>query len=85
MIRKLILYSFVFLWGGCGVCAGASVIMYRTRFPGHTFVLCRLAQLILLARLDLGLIRFGGHLPKGEYDVDHDGDAGQADAAELHG
>ena len=33
----------------------------------------------------LGLIRFGGHLPKGEYDVDHDGDAGQADAAELHG
>ena len=31
------------------------------------------------------LIRFGGHLPKGEYDVDHDGDAGQADAAELHG
>ena len=33
----------------------------------------------------LGLIRFGGHLPKGEYDVDHDGDVGQADAAELHG
>ena len=33
----------------------------------------------------LSLIRFGGHLPKGEYDVDHDGDAGQADAAELHG
>ncbi len=35
--------------------------------------------------LDLGLIRFGGHLPRGEYDVDHDGHAGQADAAELHG
>ena len=34
---------------------------------------------------ELGLIRFGGHLPKGEYDVDHDGDEGQADAAELHG
>ena len=33
----------------------------------------------------LGLIRFGGHLPKGEYDVDHDGHAGQARAAELHG
>ena len=33
----------------------------------------------------LSLIRFGGHLPKGEYDVDHDGDEGQADAAELHG
>ena len=33
----------------------------------------------------LGLIRFGGHLPKGAYDVDHDGHAGQADAAELHG
>ena len=33
----------------------------------------------------LGLIRFGGHLPKGEYDVDHDGHEGQADAAELHG
>ena len=33
----------------------------------------------------VSLIRFGGHLPKGEYDVDHDGDAGQADAAELHG
>ena len=29
------------------------------------------------------MIRFGGHLPKGEYDVDHDGDEGQADAAEL--
>ena len=26
--------------------------MYRTRFPGHTFVLCRLAEHILLARLD---------------------------------
>ena len=35
--------------------------------------------------LDVGLIRFGGYLPKGEYDVDHDGDEGQADAAELHG
>ena len=34
---------------------------------------------------DVGLIRFGGHLPKGEYDVDHDGHEGQADAAELHG
>ena len=33
----------------------------------------------------MGLIRFGGHLPKGEYDVDHDGHEGQADAAELHG
>ena len=33
----------------------------------------------------MGLIRFGGYLPKGEYDVDHDGDEGQADAAELHG
>ena len=33
----------------------------------------------------VSLIRFGGHLPKGEYDVDHDGDEGQADAAELHG
>ena len=33
----------------------------------------------------VGLIRFGGHLPKGEYDVDHDGHEGQADAAELHG
>ena len=29
------------------------------------------------------MIRFGGHLPKGEYDVDHDGHEGQADAAEL--
>ena len=26
---------------------------------------------------DLGLIRFGGHLPKGEYDVDHGGHEGQ--------
>ena len=33
----------------------------------------------------VGLIPFGGHLPRGEYDVDHDGHAGQADAAELHG
>ena len=35
--------------------------------------------------VQLGLIRFGGHLPKGEYDVDHDGHEGQAAAAELHG
>ena len=34
---------------------------------------------------NLGLIRFGGHLPKGEYDVDHGGHEGQAGAAELHG
>ena len=34
---------------------------------------------------EMGLIRFGGYLPKGEYDVDHDGDEGQAVAAELHG
>ena len=34
---------------------------------------------------DVGLIRFGGHLPKGEYDVDHGGHEGQAGAAELHG
>ena len=33
----------------------------------------------------IGLDPFGGHLPKGEYDVDHDGHEGQADAAELHG
>ena len=31
----------------------------------------------------MGLIRFGGHLPKGEYDVDHDGHEGQADAADA--
>ena len=35
--------------------------------------------------LQVAMIRFGGHLPKGEYDVDDDGHAGQADAAELHG
>ena len=40
---------------------------------------------VLLKAAELGLIRFGGHLPRGEYDVDHDGHAGQADAAELHG
>ena len=39
----------------------------------------------LLIGWGLGLIRFGGHLPKGEYDVDHDGHEGQAGAAELHG
>ena len=33
----------------------------------------------------VGLIRFRGHLPKGEYDVDHGGHEGQAGAAELHG
>ena len=44
-----------------------------------------LARLIAAHLRDLGLIRFGGHLPRGEYDVDHDGHAGQADAAELHG
>ena len=34
-------------------------------------------------RLTVSLIRCGGHLPNGEYDVDHDGHAGRADAAEL--
>ena len=33
----------------------------------------------------MGLIQFGGHLPKGEYDVDHGGHEGQVGAAELHG
>ena len=46
----------------------------------------RKAERLLRDRLfDMGLIRFGRHLPKGEYDVDHDGHEGQADAAELHG
>ena len=40
---------------------------------------------LAVVALCVGLIRFGGHLPKGEYDVDHDGHEGQADAAELHG
>ena len=48
---------------------------------GIVFVRVRLGG----SRITLSLIRFGGHLPKGEYDVDHDGDEGQADAAELHG
>jgi integrase len=30
------------------------------------------------------LIRFGGHLPKGEYDGHHDGAQGPTDTAELH-
>ena len=33
----------------------------------------------------LGLIRFGGHLSKGEYDGHHGRQQGAADAAELHG
>ena len=40
---------------------------------------------LVLCLNHLGLIRFGGHLPKGEYDVDHGGHEGQAGAAELHG
>ena len=40
---------------------------------------------LICCQLALGLIRFGGHLPKGEYDVDHGGHEGQAGAAELHG
>ena len=31
----------------------------------------------------MGLIRFGGHLPKGEYDVDHGGHEGQTGAVRL--
>ena len=42
-------------------------------------------HLTIVGVAEVGLIRFGGHLPRGEYDVDHDGHAGQADAAELHG
>ena len=33
----------------------------------------------------MSLIRFGGHLPKGEYDVHDGGHQGQADPAQLHG
>src|SRR4051812_44094097 len=33
----------------------------------------------------MALIRFGGHLPKGEYDVDHVGQAAEAVSAKLHG
>ena len=43
-----------------------------------------LRDTVELERCTLGLIQFGGHLPKGEYDVDHDGDAGQADAALVY-
>ena len=56
---------------------------YAARTPG-----CRRSTMRHTSRTlreQVGLIRFGGHLPKGEYDVDHDGHAGQADAAELHG
>jgi hypothetical protein len=31
------------------------------------------------------LIRSGGHLPKGEYDVDHVGKAAEAVSTKLHG
>ena len=40
---------------------------------------------LMISKCKLGLIRFGGHLRKGEYDVDHGGHEGQADAPELHG
>ena len=33
---------------------------------------------------ELGLIRFGGHLPKGGYDVDHGGQEAEANPAQLH-
>ena len=35
-------------------------------------------------RLDLGLIRFGGHLPRGGYDVDHGRPESETDPAQLH-
>ena len=38
-------------------------------------------QVTALFSANVAMIQFGGHLPKGEYDVDHDGHAGQADAA----
>ena len=53
--------------------------------PGLGYPFNRSCPTPLFSTGDLSLIRFGGHLPKGEYDVDHDGDEGQADAAELHG
>ena len=34
--------------------------------------------------LMLGLIRFGGHLPRGGYDVTHAGHEAEADSARLH-
>ena len=33
---------------------------------------------------DVSLIRFVGHLPRGEYDVDHAGDEAEADSAQFH-
>ena len=39
----------------------------------------------LAAACEVGLIRFRGHVPKGGYDVDHDGHEGQAVASEHYG
>ena len=67
----------------------------QQRAPGHGFRFRHKLYAVDASTIDLclavfpwaslGLIRFGGHLPRGVYDVDHDGHAGQADAAELHG
>ena len=51
--------------------------------PGAQYALAKYLMDVSIRRV--GLIRFGGHLPKGEYDVDHGGHEGQAGAAELHG
>ena len=40
---------------------------------------------LLFTSAGLSLIRFGGHLSKGEYDGHHGRQPGAADAAEPHG
>ena len=39
----------------------------------------------LTVTIYVGLIRFGGHLPKGGYDVDHGGHEGETGTSQLHG
>ena len=42
------------------------------------------ALLKVNAIAEVALIRFGGHIPKGGYDVDHGGHEGATNATKLH-
>jgi hypothetical protein len=67
--------------GSIGVSCAADCPFF-VPFASKLYVI--LAILSMAKGCDLGLIRFGGHLPKGEYDVDHGGQEGKTDATELH-
>ena len=65
MIRKLILYSFVFLWGGCGVCAAQAMFSTEREFGPVRFSQEQLLELV--DRLQVFVERQGSTTGESDY------------------